>query len=145
MIARFDVREYRRRHRGHSGCGCAALFGTFEDFQAIFEHRDRRIAEAAVLEARVFVLEARFGLFGALIDVALRQEERFGCLCELRAQDATVNEFRFRPPVSLSGSPPVIRHFSLAFHANKKPGILKRRQRAGRWKPGAHGLFSSFV
>jgi hypothetical protein len=46
------------------------------------------------LEARILVQEAGLGLLGAVIDMALRQEERLRGLAELRAQGAGMDQPR---------------------------------------------------
>ena len=62
--------------------------------------------------------------FGALVDVALRQEERFGGLAELRAQRAAVHQAGLGP-VAVSLSRWSCCALRRANTANKKPGRAK--------------------
>src|SRR5690606_7497868 len=55
------------------------------------------IGEAGVDVAGIRALEARLGLLGGLIDMALGEEQRLGGLAELRADGAAVDEARRRP------------------------------------------------
>ena len=95
MIAGLDLTGQRQRHRGHAGCGRPRGLGAFERRHARLEHGDRRIGEARILETRLFVLEAAFGLGGVVVDVALGQKQRFGSLAEWRAQRAGMNKTGF--------------------------------------------------
>ena len=72
MVAGFQRRHHRRGHRRHAGRGRAARSGTFERGHPRLQHRDRRIGEAGILEARILVEEARLGLLGAVVDMPLR-------------------------------------------------------------------------
>ena len=92
-----DKREGDRRHAGRRG---ARGLGAFERRHALLEHLHGRIGEAGILVARIFALEARFGLGGVVVDVALGQEQRLGGLAELRAQRAGMDQASFRTVVS---------------------------------------------
>ena len=52
VIAGFQRRQHRGRHRGHAGRGRAAGFGAFEFDHAALEHRDRRIGIARIDDSR---------------------------------------------------------------------------------------------
>ena len=75
----------------------------------------------------LLALEARLGLLGAVVDKALRQEQRLGGLAELRAQRAGMDEAGFGAVASSRSTrtswPP---HGA----ANKKPGREKSSGRA---------------
>ena len=92
VVAGLDLAGERQRHRRHAGRGRARRFGAFERRHARLEHRHRRIGEARVLVAGLFVLEAPLGLGGAVVDIALGEKERLGGFAELRAQRAGMDE-----------------------------------------------------
>jgi hypothetical protein len=85
VIARSDLAHQRGGDRRHSGRGCARGRRAFERSHALLEHGHRRVGKAGILIARLFVLEAPFRAQGALIDVALGEEEGLRGLPELRA------------------------------------------------------------
>ena len=85
MIARPHLAHQRIGHGRHAGRRRARGFGAFEQRHALFEHRDGRIAEAAVLIAFVLAGEAAFGDFRAVVDKPLRQEQSLGGLAIARA------------------------------------------------------------
>ena len=95
MIAGLELADERQRYGRHAGRGRACSLGVFERRHALFEHRDRRIGKARILEARLFVLEAALGLGGAVVDVALGEKQRFRSLAELRAQCAGMHQTGF--------------------------------------------------
>jgi hypothetical protein len=92
MVAGSNRRHHRRGHRSHAGRRRAAGLGAFEGGHAGLQHRRRRITQPAVLEARIGVQEAAFGLCRIVVDMALRQVERLGGLAELRTLDAVMDE-----------------------------------------------------
>ncbi len=92
MVARPHRRHHRRGDRRHAGRGRATGLGALERGHPSFEHRRRRIAEPAVLEAGIGVQEAAFGLRGVVVDMALRQIQGFRGLAELRTLDAVMDE-----------------------------------------------------
>ena len=133
MVAGLEVAQQRGVDGGHAGGGGARLVGAFKQADALLEHGDRGIAEAAVLVA-VLVLEARLGLLGARVDEALRQEERFGSLAELGAQAPAVHEPGLGPQASCScllQKCPSWRALLAAPRATKKPARLSPASRAG--------------
>ena len=91
-----------------------------QEAYALLEHGDRGVAEAAVLEARILVLEARLGLLGAVVDEALRQEHGFRRLAELRAQRSPVHELRLGRPL-LRVCRPVVVHCHAHFLQGSRP------------------------
>ena len=50
------------------------------------------IGKARIEIAGILALEARLALFGAVVDKALGQKQRFGCFAELRAQRAGMDQ-----------------------------------------------------
>ena len=96
VVAGLELADQRERHRRHAGRGRARRLGAFERRHAPLEHVDGRIGEARILVAGILALEARFGLGGAVVDVALGEKERLGGFAELRAQRAGMDEAGFR-------------------------------------------------
>ena len=92
VIAGLQRRQDRGGHRGHAGGGGARGFGAFELDHAALEHRDVGIGKARIEKAGILALEARLALLGGVVDEALRQEQRFGGLAELRAQRAGMHQ-----------------------------------------------------
>ena len=78
MVAGLELAEDRGGDGRHAGCRGARIFGAFQHAHALFEHVVGRAAVAGIDEAVRLALEARFGRFRAVIDEALRQEDRFG-------------------------------------------------------------------
>ncbi len=146
MIAGLDVGHYCRVDGGHAARRGTRFLGALQQPHALFEHGDGRIAEAAVLEAGILVLEARLGLLGAGVDEALRQEHGFGGFAELRAERAAVHELGFGRPL-LGGCRSIV----VARHARScglvRPRKIPASRRAARKIAalklrGAHGPFS---
>ena len=136
MIAGLELAGQRQRYRGHPGRGRARGFRAFERRHARLEHCDRRIGEARILEARLFVLETALGLGGVLVDVALGEKQRFGSLAELRAQRAGMDQTGFGTIAIMCGRG----HLALPWPKNKtRPGGIVL-------KPGSRvpGLLASF-
>ena len=98
MIAGLELAEQRDRHRRHAGRGRARGLRAFERGHALLEHRNRRIGEARILIAGRFALETRLGGRGILVDITLREKQRFGGFPKRRAQRAGMNQPRFRAP-----------------------------------------------
>ena len=103
MIAGTEVAQQRGGNGSHAGCRGACCFRAFEQADALFEHGGRRVREARVDETRLLVLEARLGLLGRRIDVALCEVERLGGLAERRARRAAVDEDGLGLPVGGNG------------------------------------------
>ena len=97
VIAGLQRRKNRRRYRGHAGGGGASGFGAFQFDHPALEHRDGGIGKARIEKAGIRALEPRFALLGAVVDETLRQEQRFGCFAELRAQGAGMDQPGFGP------------------------------------------------
>src|SRR6185436_1339252 len=76
----------------HARGGRARGFGAFELDHAALEHRDVGVGKARIEKAGLLALEPRLALLGAVVDEALRQEQRFGRFPELRAQGAGMNQ-----------------------------------------------------
>ncbi len=134
MIARFEIGEEPRCDRRHTGCCGARILGAFQEAHALFEHGDGRIAEARVLVAGAFLLEAGFCLLGAVVDEALGEKHGLGGFAMLRADHAAVHELRFRRPGLTSFRRVLVRcHCDVPFFLggdappNKKPGLHLRR------------------
>ena len=92
MVAGLEVGQQGGMYGGHAGGGHATGFGTFEQGEAVFQHLDRGVAEAAVLEVRDRALEGGLGLGGVVVDEAGGQEQGFGGLAEGGALDASMHE-----------------------------------------------------
>ena len=103
VIAGLELADQRQRDRRHAGRGRARGFRAFERRHAPLEHVDGRIGKARILIAGIFALEARFGLGGAVVDVALGEKQRFRGLAERRAQRAGLDETGFRAVAFLRG------------------------------------------
>ena len=61
VVARFELAHQRGGDRRHAARGRARRLSALEQRHAAFEHRDRRVGEARIDEARIVALEARFG------------------------------------------------------------------------------------
>ena len=96
MVAGPDLAHQRGGDGRHARRSGAAGLGALEGGHALLQHGDGRVREAGILEARILVQEARLALLGAVIDMALRQEQRLGGLAELRAHGAGMDEPCFR-------------------------------------------------
>ena len=83
VIAGVQFGQDRRRDGGHAGGRDTHIFRAFHQTQALFEHGDGGIGEAAILKPWACAEKAGFRLFGAVVDEALRQEKRFGRFAEL--------------------------------------------------------------
>jgi len=91
------------------------------------------------LMAWALPVEARFGLFGGIVNVALRQKERFRRFIPLRPGSAAVDERSFGSPSALSRFLIVFRHVARPFAPIKNPvSTSAGGRKAGRGKPGAH-------
>ena len=104
VIAGLEEAQQRRRHRRHAGRRGARGLGALEQLHALLEHGDRRVGVARIDEAAGLALEALLGLLGAVVDVALGQEQRLRGLGELRAQRAAVHQPRLGRPVGGIGT-----------------------------------------
>ena len=103
MVAGLQAAQDRRRHGRHARCHCAGVFRTFQRAHALLEHVDGRVGVARIDEAGLLALEARLGGFGGLVDIALRQVDRFRRLAVLGAQRARMHELGCRLPIALLG------------------------------------------
>ena len=79
-------------HRRHAGGGDAAGFRPFEFRQALFQHGDRRVAEAGILVVRHGAGKGSLGLLGAFIDKAGGEEDGLGGLAMLAAHSAAMHQ-----------------------------------------------------
>ena len=96
VIAGLELADQRNRDGGHSGRRRARRFGALERRHAPLEHVDRRIGKAGILVARIFALEARFRLGGAVVNIALGEKQRLGGFAEGRTQRAGMDQSSFR-------------------------------------------------
>ena len=103
MIARLDLAHQRGGDRRHPGRGRARGLRAFERGHALFEHAHGGIGEARILVAGLFVLEALFRAQGAVVDIALGEEQRLRCLAELRTQDSGMHELGLGAVASFGG------------------------------------------
>ena len=92
MVAQADEAHQRGRHRRHAGRGRTRGLGAFERGHAALEHAHGRVRIARIDVARDFAGKARLAIFCARVEVALRQEQGFRHLAELRAQRAGVHQ-----------------------------------------------------
>ena len=92
MIAGLQRCENGRRHRSHAGGGSSRGLGALELDHAPLEHRDVGIGKARVEETAFLSLESLLALFGAVVNIALRQEQGLGCFAKLRAQRAGMDQ-----------------------------------------------------
>ena len=97
VVAGLEVAEEDGGDRRHAARRRPRGPGAFEKPHALLEHGDGRVGVARIDEAGLLALEARRRLLGAVVDVALGQEDRLGVLAELRAEDAAVDELGRRP------------------------------------------------
>ena len=95
VVARLDLADDRVVDRRHAGRGRARRLRALEGGHPGLEHVDGRIGEPRVEIARLGAVEARLALLGAVIDKALGEKQRFGCLAELRAERAGMDEAGF--------------------------------------------------
>ena len=91
-VARLQMREQRRIHRGHAGRRGAAGFGALDQAEPLLQHRQRRIGEARILVVIDRAGERAFGLLGIVVDIARGEIQRLGGLAELAALHAAVHE-----------------------------------------------------
>ena len=97
-IAGAHLAHDRGVHRGHAGGKRARGRCAFELAHALFEHRHRRIAVAAVDVAGIEILESGLRRLGVVIDVARGEIDGLGGLAELAARQAAAHEARLRTP-----------------------------------------------
>ncbi len=100
MVARRQLAEQRRGHRGHAGRLRAACLGAFHQRDPLFEHRHGRVLQARIGHALFLARETRRNFLGAVIGVARGQEERFRRLAMLAAPCPAAHRLRCRMPVS---------------------------------------------
>ena len=98
-VARLHQACDRSEHCGHAAGGGARGFGAFQQRHALLEHRDRWVAEAAIDEAGLRIVERRLRLFRGLIDVAGGHVDRLGGLGMLRARQAAMHHLGGETPV----------------------------------------------
>ena len=79
-------------HRGHAGCGGAAGLRALDLGETALEHRNRRVAEAAILVVLHIALEGRLSLLGAVVDEARGEEHRLAGLAEHAALGAGMDQ-----------------------------------------------------
>ena len=89
MIAHLQLAEQGSGHRRHAG--------------SLLRHLDGRVLQAAVGHARLLAVEARGGIFGAVIGIARGQEQGLGRFAELAARGAAPDGERGRAPAAGDG------------------------------------------
>ena len=82
VVASLQLAHQRGGDGRHAACGGARRLRAFEERHAALEHRDGRVGEARIDEARIVALEARFGLLHRVVEIALGEEQRLGGLLE---------------------------------------------------------------
>ena len=92
MVAGLELAHQRRGHRRHAAGGGARRLGALEQRHALLEHRDGRIGEARIDEARRVAFEARLRLRHRVVEIALGEEQRLRGLLELRTHRAAVHQ-----------------------------------------------------
>ena len=95
MIARAHRAHDRCRNRCHAGCCRPRSLCAFKCRNSAFEHLHRRVGKTGINEPVVLAEEPRLALFCAVVDMALGQEQRLGCLAKLRAEGALVHKQGF--------------------------------------------------
>ena len=93
-VARLEMAEQRGVHRGHAARGGAAGLRALERGEPRLQHRDRRVAEAAILVVLDGAGEGRGGLLGAVVHEARGEEERLCRFRELAARDSAMDKQR---------------------------------------------------
>src|SRR5690606_7567883 len=83
----------------HAGRRRACRLGAFQQPHTLFEHRDGWIGKARIDEPGLVASEAGLGLLSGVVDVALGEKERLGCLAKLRPELSAVDEERFGRPL----------------------------------------------
>ena len=94
-----QVAKEGREHGGHARRGREARLRTFEERQALLEHRNRRITVARIDEAVDLAHEARFGFLRTLIDEAGGEKDRLARLPMGGASSAAAHQIRLGAPV----------------------------------------------
>ncbi len=98
MVSRLDLAGDGSEHGRHAACRAVAGFGPLQKPQAVFEHRNGRIAIPRVNISLVLAGEAPLRRFRVGIYETGVEEHRFGCLAVLAAIGPAANEFCSLPP-----------------------------------------------
>ena len=78
VVASLKLAHERGGDRSHPARCRARGLGAFEQSHPALEHRDRRIGEARIDEARIVALEARLGKLHRVVEIALGEEKGLG-------------------------------------------------------------------
>ena len=97
VVASLELAHERGGDGGHSARGRARRLGAFEQRHPLLEHRDRRIGEARIDEARIVALEARLRELHRVVEIALGEEKGLRRLIEGRAQRSAMDQLRRGP------------------------------------------------
>ncbi len=97
MVARLELAHERGGDGGHAARRRARRLGAFEQRHPLLEHRDRRIGEARIDEARIVALEARLRELHRVVEIALGEKESFRRLLEGGAQRSAMDQLRRGP------------------------------------------------
>ena len=100
VVARLELTHQGGGDRRHAARRGARRLGAFKQRHAALKHRDGRVGEARIDEARIVALEARFGLLRRVVEIALGEEQSLRGLLEPRAQRAAVDRAASRAAAS---------------------------------------------
>ncbi len=126
-VAGFHQAGDRREHRRHAAGGGARGLGAFQQRHALLEHRDGRVAEAAIDEARLGIVERGLRLFRGLVDVAGRHVDRLGGLGMLRAGQAAMHHLGGETPIRGNVVLVVLHHPGSPWIAGEMPRIQAQK------------------
>ena len=102
VIASRELTQERRSHRSHSACLRSAGFGTFEQSNAFFQHRNGRVLQTRIGHAlRVTCKPVCHGL-RVIIGVTGCEEQRFAGLSVLAAPGSTTHSLCRGAPIARS-------------------------------------------
>ena len=128
VVARLELAHERGGDRGHSARRRPRRLGALEQRHSLLEHRHRRIGEARVDEPRIVALEARLGQLHRVVEIALGEKKRLGCLFESRPQRSAVDQLRRRPErLGIAGFARA-RHRSSPLRRRRLTGLETRRR-----------------
>ena len=122
VVAGPELAHERGGDGGHPARRRPRRLGALEQRHPPLEHRNRRIGEARIDEARILALEARLRQLHRVVEIALGQKEGLGRLIECRTQRSAMDQLR-RGPQRLG-----ITGFSRARHRSSP---LRRRRLMG--------------
>ena len=98
VVARAKLAHQGREDRRHAGGGRLAGIRALDQCEAVLEHGDGGVAEAAVDVAGLFVRRARIALRGRVVDEARGEVERLAGFAVMRAVDSAPHQLCGLPP-----------------------------------------------